>query len=96
MELQGVIHKIESTRQVTEKFKSRLFVLKVNTNDKYTDFLPMQVVNDKTNWLDQFNEGDKVEVNFNINGRESKRPTGYANKDYSIYLNVYRLSKVLN
>lgn len=95
-ELKGVIHKIEATRQVTDKFKSRLFVLKVDTNNNYTDYLPMQVVNDKTTWLDKFQEGDMVEVNFNINGRENKKPTGYASKDFSIYLNVYRLSKVLN
>ncbi|MCD6064711.1 MAG: hypothetical protein K0R82_2622 [Flavipsychrobacter sp.] len=58
-------------QQVNDRFKKREFVLElaeeINGN-VYTNFAKMQLVQQKCDILDRFNEGDNVKVSFNIKG----------------------------
>lgn len=59
------------TQVVSDKFRKREFVLElaeeINGNT-YTNFAKMQLVQQKCDILDKFNEGDAVKVSFNIKG----------------------------
>jgi single-strand DNA-binding protein len=67
-ELKGKIKAIFPTEQKTEKFKSREFV--VETEGDYPQMVKFQINQDKCNILDNFKEGQEVEVSFNLRGRE--------------------------
>lgn len=71
LEITGKLHVKYPTTQVSDKFKKREFVLElieeVNGNN-YTNYAKMQLVQNKCDILDKFNEGDNVKVSFNIKG----------------------------
>lgn len=64
------------TQQVNDRFKKREFVLElaeeINGN-VYTNYAKMQLVQQKCDILDRFNEGDNVKVSFNIKGNKWER-----------------------
>lgn len=69
MKLTGTIHKIFDRFTYTDKFTKQDFVLLVEENG-FKEYPKFQLVNDNTSQLAQVVEGDQVEVNFNIKGRE--------------------------
>ncbi len=70
-----ILHKYD-TQQVSERFKKREFVLElaeeINGNT-YTNYAKMQLVQNKCELLDRYNEGDMVKVSFNIKGNRWER-----------------------
>lgn len=59
------------TQHVNDRFKKREFVLELTeeiNGNMYTNYAKMQAVQQKCDILDRFNEGDMVEVSFNIKG----------------------------
>ncbi len=71
LEISGKLLVKYDTQQVSEKFKKREFVLElieeINGN-QYTNFAKLQLVQNKTDIIDRFNQGDMVKVSFNIKG----------------------------
>jgi single-stranded DNA-binding protein len=70
-----LIHKYE-TQQVNDRFRKREFVLELEDNvngNVYTNYAKMQLVQQKCELLDRYNEGDIVKVNFNIKGNKWER-----------------------
>ncbi len=59
------------TQQVNDRFKKREFVMElideVNGNE-YVNYAKMQLVQNKCDILDRFNENDQIKVSFNIKG----------------------------
>jgi len=72
--LKGEVKVISETRQVSEKFKLREFV--ITTEGDYPQTIQFQASQDKGDLLDNFNPGDQVEVSFNLRGREWTNPQG--------------------
>jgi ribosomal 30S subunit maturation factor RimM len=72
--LKGEVKVISETRQVSEKFKLREFV--ITTEGDYPQVIQFQASQDKGDLLDNFNPGDQVEVSFNLRGREWTNPQG--------------------
>src|ERR1700733_4750083 len=76
LEVTGKLLVKYDTQQVSEKFKKREFVLElaeeINGNI-YTNFAKMQLVQNKTDIIDRFKEGDLVKVSFNIKGNKWER-----------------------
>lgn len=66
-EAKGTIHIIKDTVQVNEKFKKREFILKIEDNG-FTNYVPFQTVQAKTDLLDRYQVGEEVTVNFNLKG----------------------------
>lgn len=66
---EGRLHKIFPTEQKTEKFSAREFVLEVQ-DGQYPQMVKFQLVQDKCAILDDHNEGDQIEVDFDLRGRE--------------------------
>lgn len=71
LEVTGKLLVKNPTQVVSDKFRKREFVLElaeeINGNT-YTNFAKMQLVQQKCDILDKFNEGDTVKVSFNIKG----------------------------
>lgn len=71
LEVTGKLLVKYDTQQVNERFKKREFVMElaeeINGN-VYTNFAKMQLVQNKCEILDRFNEGDNIKVSFNIKG----------------------------
>lgn len=76
LEVTGKLTVKYDTQQVSDKFKKREFVMElaeeINGNT-YTNFAKMQLVQNKCEILDRFNEGDNIKVSFNIKGNKWER-----------------------
>ena len=70
MEKKGKIKIIESTVQVSDKFKRRNVVL--TTEDKYPQDVIFEATQQNCELLDSFSIGDEVTIAFNLRGREWK------------------------
>ena len=77
-----------ATQQVTEKFRKREFVLEI-ANGQYFEQIKFQLTQDKCDQLDQYREGDNINVSFNLRGKP------YTNKNgeviYYTNLDAWRL-----
>ena len=67
--IKGEIKAICEAVQVTEKFKKRAFVL-IDDSSQYPQYINFQLVQDKCELIDGFQIGQRIEVNFNLRGRE--------------------------
>ena len=74
--MKGVIKVIKPTQQVSEKFSKREFVVTDNSDDKYTQDILFELKQDKTSLLDNFMQGQEIEISFNLKGREWTSPQG--------------------
>ncbi len=83
-ELEGTIIKKFDTQQIKDTFKKREFV--VETDEQYPQQIKVELTQDKCELLDNYNEGDKVVVSFNLRGREW-------NDKYFVNINGWRIQK---
>lgn len=72
----GRLHAIFETKQVTERFQKREFVVEMADNPSYPQHVLFQLTGDRVETLDSFNVGDTVNVDFNLRGREWTSPQG--------------------
>ena len=88
--LTGSVKLIKETVQVTEKFAKREFVIN-DASSMYPQDILFQAVQDKCSMLDGVNEGEQVEVSFNLRGREWTSPQGEVK--YFNTLDAWRIEK---
>lgn len=88
IEATGKMYKIFETKQITERFTKREFVMEVE-DGKYPQHVLFQMTGDRCGNLDSFNEGDEVKVEFNLRGREWTSPKGEVK--YFNSLDVWKL-----
>jgi hypothetical protein len=88
MESIGKLRAIFDTKQISERFTKREFVLEV-VDGKYPQTVLFQLTGDRCSNLDQFQVGDEVRVEFNLRGREWKNPQGEVK--YFNSLDVWRI-----
>lgn len=74
MELEGIIKKIEETQQISNTFRKRGVV--ITTEEQYPQHIMVEFIQDKTDMLNNFREGDKVNIGINLKGREWTSPQG--------------------
>lgn len=90
--LNGVTVKvINPTQQITEKFAKREFVV-TDSSSQYPQDIILQVTQDKCNLLDGIQLNDKLNLFFNIRGREWTSPQGEVK--YFNTLEVWKMEKV--
>lgn len=75
MEIEGKIKMIDETKTFgSSGFRKRELV--ITTEEQYPQHLLIEFVQDKTNLLDNFKEGQAVKVSINLRGREWTNPQG--------------------
>lgn len=74
-QLKGRLKEVKDTRQVSEKFSVREFVL-TDESSQYPQHIQFQATQDRCALLDGFQVGSEVTVNFNLRGREWTSPQG--------------------
>lgn len=76
MEATGKLHTIFDTKQVSERFTKREFVVEIADNPKYPQLVQFQLTGDRCAQLDEFRVGDQVRLEFSLRGREWRSPNG--------------------
>ena len=90
-EASGEIRAIMDTQQVTDSFRKREFALEIE-DGRYPQTVKFQLVQDKTEILDDFEVGQQVRVHFNLRGREFTRKND-GSTDYWTNLECWRIEK---
>lgn len=90
-EAAGEIRAIMDTQQVTDSFRKREFALEIE-DGRYSQTVKFQLVQDKTELLDDFEVGQQVRIHFNLRGREYTRKSDGAT-DYWTNLECWRIEK---
>jgi hypothetical protein len=76
LEVTGKLLVKYDTQNVNDRFRKREFVMELSeeiNGNVYTNFAKMQLVQNKCDILDRFNEGDAIKVSFNIKGNRWER-----------------------
>jgi single-stranded DNA-binding protein len=81
----------KDTEQVTDKFRKREFVIS-DESSQYPQEIVFQLVQDKVDLLDPFNEGEQIKVNFNLRGRRWNNPKTNETKFFNS-LDAWRLER---
>ncbi|MFN8710648.1 MAG: DUF3127 domain-containing protein [Planctomyces sp.] len=69
----GTVHLIEPTKTFGQKgFRKRLVVIE-QTGGRFTNYLPMEFIQDGCDEVDQLSVGDKVSVTYRLSGRKWQR-----------------------
>ena len=76
-------------KEISSTFRTREFVIEVQ-KDTYSDFIKLQLTQDKCSLIDSFNIGDQVEASINIRGRKWEKD-GIIN--YFNTLEAWRIKK---
>ncbi len=84
-EIVGKLHKKFDTENKSATFQVRDFVIEAD-DGRYPQMVKFQLVQDKCDEIDKFNEGDNIRVHFNLRGREWQGK-------YFTNLNAWRVEK---
>jgi hypothetical protein len=76
IETTGKLHTIFDTKQVSERFTKREFVVELADNPKYPQVVLFQLTGDRCAMLDGMSVGDQVRIEFSLRGREWRSPSG--------------------
>lgn len=91
MHITGKLFEINTTQQVSDSFKKRTFIVEYAENPQYPEYISFELIQDKCDLLDGFNEGEEITVHFNLRGRKWINPEGVAK--YFNSLQAWRLEK---
>lgn len=90
MEVVGTIKLIKEEQIISSSFKKREMV--VTTDEQYPQQILIEFVQDRTNLLDEYKEGEAVKVSVNLRGREWNSPQGETR--YFISLHGWRIERL--
>ncbi len=76
MEIKGKIKKISETVEISDRFRKREFIIEYSNNPEYPQVIQFEMIQDRCEILDQFKEGQQVEIFFDLKGREWTSPQG--------------------
>ena len=84
-ETEGILYKVFDTESKTPSFQAREFVIK--SEGDYPQFIKFQLTQDRCDLIQNFEEGQKIKVHFDLRGREW-------NEKFFTNLNAWRIDKV--
>lgn len=68
-EITGKLYKKFATEAKSEKFQTREFVIEI-ADGNYPQLVKFQLVQERCQILDTYNEGEEIKVHFDLRGRE--------------------------
>ncbi len=72
--IDGKIHAIFDTQQVTSSFQKREFVLEIDSSSNYPQYPKFQLIQDNCSILDAYSKDAEVTVHFDLKGRPYNKP----------------------
>ncbi len=92
--VRGVVHHIDTTKTYGQKgFRKRLVVLE-ESGARFTNYIPVEFIQDACDTVDDMNVGDEVEIAYRLSGRKWQKDP---NAEVKYFVNVEALSfKVLS
>ncbi len=84
-EVVGKLYKKFNTENKTQTFRAREFVIEI-PDGNYPQMIKFQLVQDRCDILDAYQEGDEIKVFFDLRGREW-------NEKFFTNLNAWRIEK---
>ena len=83
--LRGVVHQIDETKTYGQKgFRKRQVVLEQD-NDRFTNYIPMEFIQDGCDTVDGLKVGDDIEVTYRLSGRKWQKD---AQSEVKFFVNV--------
>ena len=74
--VQGVVHLVEETKTYGQKgFRKRLVVLE-QENGRFTNYIPVEFVQDNCDVADDIAKGENIEVTYELKGRRWQKDPG--------------------
>lgn len=71
--VEGKVHFIDETKTYGQKgFRKRLVVIEQD-NGRFTNYLPMEFIQDSCDEVDQMSVGAEVEISYRLSGRKWQR-----------------------
>ncbi len=70
MHTRGRLHAIFDTKQITERFHKREFVLEIAENPNYPQYVAFALPGERVGEIERFQVGEELEVEFSLRGRE--------------------------
>jgi hypothetical protein len=70
MELKCKVLRVGQTEQVSDKFKKRELIVEYAENPTYPQTIKFEASQDKCSILDALKAGHKINLHYNLNGRE--------------------------
>lgn len=95
-EISGRLVEKYDTQVISDKFKKREFVIEISeqvNGSTYNNFAKIQLVQNKCDLLDRFNQGDVIKVNFSIRGNAWEKD---GKKNYITNLDAWRIEPATN
>jgi hypothetical protein len=89
MQIVGTIKVIKDIQKVSETFQKREFVI-TEDSGRYPQHIVFQLTQEKVSMVDQYKQGDRVQLDFDIRGREWTAPDGEVK--YFNTLEAWRIS----
>ena len=74
MEVTGILKLVKETKQVSEKFQNRKFV--VTTLEQYPQVIELELQGNKVDIIDAYNVGQEIVCDINLRGRMWINPQG--------------------
>jgi hypothetical protein len=84
-EVEGKLHRLFPTEQKSASFQTREFVLEI-PDGNYPQVIKFQAVQERCAMLDNYKEGERIKVSFDLRGREW-------NGKYLTNLNAWRIER---
>ena len=75
LQFTGTIHLIGETKQITDTFSKREFVV-TDGADKYPKFINFELIKDNVDLVNGLQVGQEITVSFNLDGRIWTNPQG--------------------
>ena len=95
LKVDGRLLGINSTEQVTDKFKKRKFWLETDLDSQWPQTVEFELIQDKVDIIDKFKKGDMLSVGFNLRGRKYTNKTTGKDAVYNS-LNAWFVDKSKN
>ena len=92
IEATGKVYAVFETKQISDRFQKREFVVELADNPKYPQLVLFQATGDRCSQLDNIADGDDVRIEFSLRGREWRSPAGEVR--YFNTLDVWKVERV--
>ena len=76
MQQTGRLHAKFEAKQITERFRKQEFVVQLEPDSRYPQFVMFQLTGDRCGQIDDYQVGDEVSIEFTLRGREWTSPKG--------------------